>query len=274
MAGSSVKLIPERDGYLLGGERVEGFPDQADLPERQRVKIARWATQLRPDEVTVDQRALLERQPQPPSPRRRAARQRSDMLSSPLVRALWSTLDEQQQSLVLNPDRRVGDGARFPLTVGKLAALVQADRQKIRRWGDNHLLPSTRDHNGHRQYGAAAAIVAFALEGSKQNDREFYGDVVRSDDPLAAVRRAVGLVTFSAFASGARVVADDLERTSRSLRLVADALTEAARRTAELVDRDAPDNEVVQRVSGPAVALHDIGAIVRLSVPADDTVVA
>ncbi len=272
MADRTLKLIPGRDGYVLDGERIEGFPDQPDLPERQRVKIARWATQLRPDDATADQCALLERQLEPPSRGRQAADQRGDMLSSPLVRALWSTLDEQQQSLVLNPHRRVGDGARFPLTAGKLAALVQADRQKIRRWGDNQLLPSTRDQNGHRQYGAAAAIVAFALQGSKQNDREYYGDIVRSDNPLAAVRRAVVLIIFSAFASDARVAADELERTSRSLRLVADTLTEAARRTTELVDQGAP--EVVQRVSGPAIALHDVGAMVRHPAPLDDEIVA
>lgn len=264
----TLKLTADRDGYLLDGERHEGFPDRTDLAESERVKIARWASQMRPDEVSDDQMVLLERQPRPPSRGRRAARMRTDMLSSPLVRALWSTLDEQQQALVLNPDTRLGDGVRYPLTAGRLAALVEVDKQKIRRWGDNNLLPSTRDHRGHRQFGAAASVIAFALEGSKQNDREYYRDIVRSDQPLTAVRRAVGLVTYSAFASDAQAhedeLAQELQQTSESLRMVADALGQAA--------ADARGRAV--RTSKVMVRLHEVGATVRLAEPADDETLA
>lgn len=276
MPNRVLKLTPDRDGYLLDGERQEGFPDRTDLPERQRVQIARWASQLRPQELTDAQRTLLERQPRPPSPSRRAMDRRAALLASPLLRTLWGTLDEQQQALVLGPEGRLGKDARYPLSTGELARLVDIDKQTLRRWSDNHLLPSTRDENGHRRYGAAAVVIAFTLRGSKQNDREYYRDIVRSEQPLVAVRRTVGLATYSAFAGNAGAAAEDVEeqlhQTSQSLRMIADALGEAA---AQARQQRAPAGQKrrARRPGKPAVSLHDFGAHARLAELDDDALV-
>ena len=69
-------------------------------------------------------------------------------------------------------------------------------------------------------------IVAFALSDSKQHDRQHYADVAADSQPLAAMRRAVSVVGLSALSSNEKLDPDELERTERTLRLLADALHE------------------------------------------------
>ena len=69
-------------------------------------------------------------------------------------------------------------------------------------------------------------IVAFALSDSKQHDRQHYADVAADGQPLAAMRRAVSVVGLSALSSNKELDPDELQRTERTLRLLADALHE------------------------------------------------
>jgi DNA-binding transcriptional MerR regulator len=146
------------------------------------------------------------------------------ILRSPLVRTLWDSLLEVQQALVLNPDRELGK--RYPLTTGDLSGLTGMSKRQVQYWSERRLLPHWLDERGHRRFEAAAVIVAFALSDSKQHDRQHYADVAADSQPLAAMRRAVGVVGLSALSSSEKLDPDELERTEHTLRLLADALHE------------------------------------------------
>ena len=241
MATLTLKLSPEHDGYLLDGAFHAGFMDRPELPTPLRHRIARWGRQLAPQDLSAEQRALLDTAASvPPSDHRRRAEHRSAMLASPLIRPLWDTLSADERALVLNPDERLGDGARYPLTSGQLAELVDMEQHTVRRWGDAQLLPATRNERNHREYGAAAAIMAFALRGSKQNDREYYGDLAESPEPVTALRRSYALATYSALTSPGKGDAEELRQELSILvaemRALADALVEAV----EAVDEPTP----------------------------------
>jgi DNA-binding transcriptional MerR regulator len=175
--------------------------------------------------MTSTQRALLKKRAQrQPSARRLEGLRQDQILRSPLVRTLWDSLDEVQQALVLNPDRELSK--RYPLTTGDLSGLTGMSKRQVQYWSERRLLPHWFDERGHRRFEAAAVIVAFALSDSKQHDRQHYADVAADSQPLAAMRRAVSVVGLSALSSKEKLDPDELQRTERTLRLLADALHE------------------------------------------------
>jgi hypothetical protein len=175
--------------------------------------------------MTSTQRALLKKRPQrQPSARRLEGLRQDQILRSPLVRTLWDSLDEVQQALVLNPDRELGK--RYPLSTGELSRLTAMSKRQVQYWSERRLLPHWLDDHRHRHFEAAGVIVAFALSSSKQHDRQHYADVAADSRPLAAMRRAVGVVGLSALSSSEQLDPEELERTEHTLRLLADALHE------------------------------------------------
>jgi MerR HTH family regulatory protein len=159
-----------------------------------------------------------------PSARRLEGLRQDQILRSPFVRTLWDGLLDGQQALVLNPDQELGK--RYPLTTGELSDLTGMSKRQVQYWSERRLLPHWLDRRGHRRFEAAGVIVAFALSDSKQHDRQHYADVAADGQPLAAMRRAVSVVGLSALSSNEKLDPDELQRTERTLRLLADALHE------------------------------------------------
>jgi DNA-binding transcriptional MerR regulator len=173
--------------------------------------------------MTSTQRALLKKRSQrQPSVRRLEGLRQDQILRSPPVRTLWDGLLDSQQALVLNPDPELGK--RYPLTTGELSGLTGMSTRQVQYWSERRLLPHWLDQRGHRRFEAAAAIVAFALSDSKQHDRQHYADIAADSQPLAAMRRAVGVVGLSALSSSEQLDPNELERTEQTLRLLADEL--------------------------------------------------
>lgn len=175
--------------------------------------------------TTSTQRALLKKRSQrQPSARRLEGLRQDQILRSPLVRTLWDSLSDAQQALALNPDRDIGK--RYPLTTGDLSGLTGMSKRQVQYWSERRLLPHWLDERGHRRFEAAGLIVAFALSDSKQHDRQHYADIAADSQPLAAMRRAVGVVGLSALSSSEQLDPEELERTERTLCLLADELHE------------------------------------------------
>lgn len=221
----TVKLSPDHQGILVDGELLPGFPYLEEMAETDQVRVAAWARKLAPRSLTDAQKALLEsRSRGQPSARRLEGVRQDRILGSPVVRMLWESLDEGQRALVLNPDGELGK--RYPLSTGELSSLTGMSKRQVQYWSERRLLPYWLDEHGHRRFEAAAVIVAFALSGSKQHDRQHYADVAADSRPLAAMRRAVSVVALSALSSKEKLDPDELERTERTLRLLADELHE------------------------------------------------
>ena len=220
----TVSMAPDRSGIVVDGEFIAGFPHIASMTERDQLRVALWAQKVAPHSVTPEQQKLLTERPRPDVSERIEGQRQDRILRSPLVRALWDDLDERQQALVLNPDRELGK--RFPLSTGELSRLTGMTKRQVQYWSERHLLPFWLSENGHRQFEAAAAIVAFALSTSKQHDRQHYASVAEGNQPLAAMRRAVSVVGLSALMVADRFDSHELERTEQTLRLVADAVRE------------------------------------------------
>jgi hypothetical protein len=231
----TVKLSPNREGILVDGEELPGFPYLEEMAEKDQLRVAAWARKLAPRSLTAAQRSLLENRQ--PSARRLEGVRQDRILGSPVVRMLWESLDEGQRALVVNPDGELGK--RYPLTTGELSGLTGMSKRQVQYWSERRLLPYWLDGNRHRRFEAAAVIVAFALSGSKQHDRQHYADVAADSRPLAAMRRAVSVVGLSALSSKEKLDPDELERTEHTLRLLADALHEV-RKDPELDALPAP----------------------------------
>ena len=284
----TVKLEKDRTGYLIDGERVDGFTDRDDVPEPVRYRIAHWASIHTPDELTGSQRDLIEKVKSRARPAKaRRARAQSNMLQSPLVRALWDLLGEDQQRATMQVDTVLGEGVGYPLTSGQLARLTDVEQNTIRRWG----LPHTRDERGNREFGPAATVIAFAYKSTKQNSREFYNDIAKSAEPLHELRRSIALATHSAFASVKPpllddAVAEDLEELSREMAVLAQTFARAAtvaRRAGSAVTIVPKDIQSVPQAklidTSPiskliaGMDLHDLGEEIAILDPTDKSTV-
>src|ERR1700691_296358 len=52
------QLRADRAGYILDGERVEGFADRTDVDERGRRALAEWAESFTPDRLEDEQKRI------------------------------------------------------------------------------------------------------------------------------------------------------------------------------------------------------------------------
>ncbi len=218
------KLLPDRSGYRLGEESVSDFAHRDDLPKSAQLAIARWAAQLHPSKLSAAQRELLRKAPpRRPSPRRKEGQRQARILSSPLVRALWRSLDSEAQELVLNPDRKLGEGRRYPLSTGDLHELTGLSARQIQYATSRGLIPFFSDKRGHRRFESAAAILAFALAKSKQSERQYLATIATADAPLAEMRKAVGMIGLYALTSSKTSVSE-LEATQAQLQTLTEAV--------------------------------------------------
>jgi hypothetical protein len=155
-----LRLSKDPLGYKLDGKLRRGFPDDADLTEAERRRIAAWAQALAPKTLTAAQEELLQGSAAP----RSGARQRAEALASLEGSSFWRFLDQEERKLVRDPSGRRGlAGASYPLGISDLATLVNATVDQIRYWNDAGLVPARRSAGGQRQFFAAAAMRAFFL---------------------------------------------------------------------------------------------------------------
>lgn len=162
MSAETVKIKLSRKplGYRLNGELRKGFPDDAGLPPGQRLRIAGWARALAPDQLTVEQRQLLEGF----TPKASAARQRAEAESSYQGSPIWNFLSDEQRKLVDDPTLHPQlKGTHYPLRTAELATLVGVSSDQIRYWNESGLLPARRTTGNQRRFYAEASMWAFLL---------------------------------------------------------------------------------------------------------------
>lgn len=202
IAPRQMRLLPNSDGYMLGDQQVGGFADREDLPEGQRLRLARWARMLTPDQISPTQQLLLERATQHGRPQGwLEAMDDRDTLATGPVRAIWRALSEEQRAAVMHPDQR---GLSYPLGVSQLAAMVGASERQIGYWAQNNLLPHFRDPHAPRdayRFYSAAAVIAFGLAGTDKPEKAVLAKIARGEAAgvlalVAAIfeMRAKGLV--------------------------------------------------------------------------------
>lgn len=227
-AKNKLKLLADRSGYELGGERVAGFADRPDLAEGERLKLARWAAQLRPEELSDAQSDLLAAAPpRRPSERRRVGMEQDRILGSEFVTALWEALSRESQELAMNPDKKLGEGRRYPLSTGDLHELTGLSVRQIQHSTERGLIPHWSDSRGHRRFEAAGAVLAFSMAEAKQPERQFLASVATAEAPLTEMRKAVGLISLYALSTTQGRTPRELEATKSQLRMVSDALDTA-----------------------------------------------
>ena len=112
-----------------------------------------------------------------PSPGHLEALRQSDYLSRPGVRAIWRRLSEEQQGWVLDPSSHSEIGHRYPLSTREIATLTGLSDSRVRWWADHDQLPHERTAGGHRTFGIAGLLSAFALSGSRQHELQFYREL-------------------------------------------------------------------------------------------------
>ena len=112
-----------------------------------------------------------------PSPGHLEALRQSDYLSRPGVRAIWRRLSEEQQGWVLDPSSHSEIGHRYPLSTREIATLAGLSESRVRWWADHDQLPHARTAGGHRTFGIAGLLSAFALSGSRQHELQFYREL-------------------------------------------------------------------------------------------------
>jgi len=223
-SGTTIKLTSDRRGYLLDGKRTEGFAHRSDLPSTAQLKLARWAAQLAPEELSSQQRNMLAETPERKVSTRRLEAIRQDrILSSPLLRALWHGLEKEEQELILNPDRKLRV-KRYPLTTGDLGAITGLSRRRVQYAAERKLPPHWTDSRGHRRFEAPGAIVAFSLTKTRQPERQYFADITAARAPLAEMRKAVGLIGLYALTNANRAELPELDATAAQLRMIADAV--------------------------------------------------
>ncbi len=166
------RLDHRRRGYLLDGELQAGFVDRPELPDRERIAIARWARSFSPDRLSDVQRELLDS----PAARRTVSQAQRELqanqreLQLPYVAALSDLLSDQERRVVADPSKVLGKEDGYPLTVGQLARLTDLSERQVRRWADEELLPCFRDE-GARRFYSAALIRAFALSDAPTHEK-------------------------------------------------------------------------------------------------------
>jgi hypothetical protein len=214
------RLRPGRTGYRLGNREFDGFPDQPELEDRQRARIADWG-RAAGWPLSPEQNALLERsEPAPPSNAQRQTAEDERWIATSVPQGLLSLLSDGQARFVRQPSLHPDlEDARYPLGVGQLARLAGATERQIRHWSDLRLLRSER-HDGDRRFWPAAAAAALVLADAPQHTKAVAAEVARGEGA-----RALALV-----GEALLVWAEDLDSDRRA------RVTQAARALVELAE--------------------------------------
>lgn len=152
-------------GYWFEGQFREGFPDDTRLTRGQRLRIAGWGRAATPNQLSEEQRKMLDDFGSRSAPARERAERLADFREGPY----WRALTAGQQALVDDPSAHRGlRGATYPLRTSQLATLAGASIDQIRQWDEAGLLPARRTPGGQRRFYAASAVRALFLTAVDQ----------------------------------------------------------------------------------------------------------
>lgn len=191
----SLNLTPDRRGYVLNGERVDGFPDPEQLAVELRAKVARWASRLASDQLTEQQQELLETDERPPAAgygESEAVAENSDELVRLNQHGFFDSLAKVQAHLVIHPGGEEGvEGASYPLSVGQMAALTGVSERQVRHWSDINLIP-TYYVGKERRFYSAALVRAFHLSEAEQYQKTAVATLAKRDNEAGRMLRLIG----------------------------------------------------------------------------------
>lgn len=233
-----IRLRPQRDGFVVGGTAVDGFPDLPELSREERLKVARWAQRLAAASLTDYQRLLLEVHEDS------AANARATEELAGYSRNLQDLLELHEQGLIdqLTPDQqqclavpashpKLRDGG-YPLGVGDLRELTGATERQIRHWADIGLLPNHRIAN-RRSFYSGALARAFLLADAEQYEKSAVAALTQGGEQATRVARLIA----SALLAGARDIPpqarDEVTKAARLLLKHSGVLGEQGRAAAK-----------------------------------------
>jgi len=181
------QLRADRAGYILDGERVEGFADRTDVDERGRRALAEWAETFTPEHLQDEQKRILA-QPDPgPSDTERqlvkgAIEDAERDMPLAIDLGLYARLDAEQIRTIREPWTVLGGPRRreYPLNTGEVARITGTSPKQVRTWEETGLLPAYWIA-GRRHFFSAALVYAFLLKDLDRNEIRGAGRILSAE---------------------------------------------------------------------------------------------
>jgi DNA-binding transcriptional MerR regulator len=181
------QLRADRAGYILEGERVEGFADRTDIDARGRRALAEWAESFTPDVLQDKQKRILE-QPDPglSDTERQLVKGAIEDAERDMPLAidlgLYARLDAEQIRAIREPWTVLGGARRreYPLNTGEVARITGTSAKQVRTWEESGLLPAYWIA-GRRHFFSAALVYAFLLKGLDRNEIRGAGRILSAE---------------------------------------------------------------------------------------------
>jgi len=181
------QLRADRAGYILDGERVEGFADRTDVDERGRRLLARWAEAFTPDALQDEQKQILaEPDPGLSDTERQllhgAIEDAERDMPLTIDLGLYARLDAEQIRVMREPWTVLGGPRRreYPLNTGEVAKITGTSPKQVRTWEESGLLPAYRIA-GRRHFFPAALVYAFLLKDLDRNEIRGVGRILSAE---------------------------------------------------------------------------------------------
>ena len=181
------QLRADRAGYILDGERVEGFADRTDVDERGRRLLARWAEAFTPDALQDEQKQILaEPDPGLSDTERQllhgAIEDAERDMPLTIDLGLYARLDAEQIRVMREPWTVLGGPRRreYPLNTGEVAKITCTSPKQVRTWEESGLLPAYRIA-GRRHFFPAALVYAFLLKDLDRNEIRGVGRILSAE---------------------------------------------------------------------------------------------
>lgn len=154
-------ISPDRQGYVLNGDRFTGFADREDLDIAARTQLARFAERYAPVGLSDKQRALLATRAQVgASDLLRALAQDEADIDAAFSEGLYDLLSEQEIENARSQP--------YPLSIGAVAGITGASKRQIRHWEQEGLLRSY-PVGGQRRYLRGGVLRAVMLAKQDQH---------------------------------------------------------------------------------------------------------
>ena len=181
------QLRADRAGYILDGERVEGFADRTDVDERGRRLLARWAEAFTPDALQDEQKQILaEPDPGLSDTERQllhgAIEDAERDMPLTIDLGLYARLDAEQIRVMREPWTVLGGPRRreYPLNTGEVAKITGTSPKQVRTWEESGLIPAYRIA-GRRHFFPAALVYAFLLKDLDRNEIRGVGRILSAE---------------------------------------------------------------------------------------------
>ena len=181
------QLRADRAGYILDGERVEGFADRTDVDERGRRLLARWAEAFTPDALQDEQKQILaEPDPGLSDTERQllhgAIEDAERDMPLTIDLGLYARLDAEQIRVMREPWTVLGGPRRreYPLNTGEVAKITGTSPKQVRTWEESGLLPAYWIA-GRRHFFSAALVYAFLLKDLDRNEIRGVGRILSAE---------------------------------------------------------------------------------------------